>query len=776
MANTEKKLSNEQLSTLFNILVHYETYREVETFKDTIGIQGYGYPFTDKVATSNGSHDAALSQTPLLQLLLTNFLLSAPGFRDLPPEFWSVKFKGMMERFGKANLSESYDKGTLGTRKRLACAATVLHEGVTRGLLAGLPQGGKKPDLHQEYDLGSSEGITDAYQDAFTALVHNDLSKELFDHLAKTADFESHSPAVKGAMDYAIIHSATLLHYIFVLSGEGAYLVKMVENIHSLIPYNVIRQTLRIGNAATMINGMARLFLAKVGIGAMTNWFGLTKDASDGMNLMQRIISMVLSWDEADFTRAAARIRETGGNVDVRYLNAIDAHIRTSKEQQTEVREKSKRGNMSIIMAILDSADLEVPGEMSAEHHKQCLDYYATQLAIWDREATIRSLCEQSPDFVTGMVRDSIKAFDPMLRSVHDNVDLKKLVTAAENFLNDAIAVSKCQSPENGQNKAGGEETSKSTYGKATVDDYVALLHRHKQGFMYDYLHSVAKSCPDIRDMWGKWISDIVTIFRDTYVPGSIHLAKSQSKKEKPAVDKTTATAANGGAGRISQEIETLFEEAPSAKKEEILSAIDEYIDYLDDLEDISDTRMQRLIDGAAQASPTKEEGTEDDEAKPRSKSGNMTGPGMYLAMFEHLLNNTPITPDTPRGPPRRGKDVKSELGHGKTEAATGSAAVAQKARSDAVSSSTASSPKRSSPNKQADSSDAKESAAKAADPAGDDDDKSDVSSIKSNHTPDPPDVSVIVETLGAGFRKIVAEISLQSLPPAARGEKQEEA
>jgi len=31
------------------------------------------------------------------------------------------------------------------------------------------------------------------------------------------------------------------------------------------------------------------------------------------------------------------------------------------------------------------------------------------------------------------MVRDSIKAFDPMLRSVYDSVDLKKLVTAEEN-------------------------------------------------------------------------------------------------------------------------------------------------------------------------------------------------------------------------------------------------------------------------------------------------------------------------------------------------------
>lgn len=481
---------------------------------------------------------------------------------------------------------------------------------------------------------------------------------------------------------------------------------------------------------------------------------------------------MVLGWDEADFNRAAARIRETGGNVDLRYLDAIDAHIRTSKEQQTEVREKSKRGNMSIIMAILESVDIEVPEEMSAEHHKQCLDYYATQLAIWDREATIRSLCEQSPDFVTGMVRDSIKAFDPMLRSVHDNVDLKKLVTAAENFLNDAIAVAKCQSPENGQNKPNGEGLSKSTHGKATVDDYVALLHRHKQGFMYDYLHSVAKSCPDIRDMWGEWIADIATIFRDTYVPGSIHLAKSKSKKEKPKVDNKTAATANGGAGRISQEIRTLFEEAPTAKKEEMLTAIDEYIDYLDDLEDISDTRMQRLIDGAAQAPPTKEEGTEDDKAKPTSKRGNMTGPGMYLAMFEHLLNNTPITPDTPRGPPRRGKDVKSELGHGKTEAATGTAPAAQKtSRPGSVASSTASTPKRGTSNKQAESSDTRDSAAND----DDDDDKSDASSIKSNHTPDPPDVSVIVETLGAGFRKLVAEISLQSLPPSARGEKQEE-
>ncbi|KAH7041370.1 uncharacterized protein B0I36DRAFT_22665 [Microdochium trichocladiopsis] len=807
MAPQGKQLSDRQLSALFNILVHHETYSEVEKFKDTIGIQGYGYPFVDQVSPGNDStHDAALSHSPLLQLLLTSFVLSAPGFRDLPPEFWSVKFKGMMERFGKANLSESYDKGTLGTRKRLACAATVIHEGVTRGLLAGIPHGEKKPDLHKNYDLASATDITEAYEDALTALIHDDLVKELFDHLATTADFESHSPAVKGAMDYAIIHVATLLHYIFVLSAEGPYLVKMVENIHGLIPYNLIRQTLRVGNAATMINGMARLFLAKMGIGAMTNWFGLTKDASDGMNLMQRIISMVLDWDASDFRKAAARIRNADGHVNSQYLDAIDKHIQASREQQEEVREKSMRGNRSIIVAILESADLDVPEDFSAEDHQQCLDYYAAKLAVWDREVTIKATCEQSPDYITGMVRDSIKAFEPMLRSVHDNVDLKKLISAAENFMNDAIAVAKCQSPDNRQNKTSSK--ARSAPSKATVDDYVALLHRHKEGFMYDYLHNVAKSCPDIRDMWCAWISDIVKIFRDTYEPGSQwQVKKDTTEPSNSERDRRVSADSSDGVGRMSDDLQTLFAQAPASKQTGIISAIDEYIEFLDDLEEISNTRMQRLIDESGNistsgtpstTSTSSQPGATDTSAKNtasrrrRGGGGNMAGPGVYLAMFEHLLNNTPITPDTPTGPPRRGKDVKSELGHGKTEAKTGPAgpgaadsqstpegrdtpgktpSIRSISSSSSKSSSAAGSSKKKAGRPQGSKAGSTTNTSSAAGSGGAS--GSETSSITSNLTPEPPDVSVVIDALGGGFQKLVAEISLRSLPPAARGEKE---
>ena len=72
------------------------------------------------------------------------------------------------------------------------------------------------------------------------------------------------------------------------MSADGPYLLKLIEDAHKLVPYSLIRQTLRVGNAASMINGMMKLLLAKISVGGVTNWIGLTKNADDGMNLLQR--------------------------------------------------------------------------------------------------------------------------------------------------------------------------------------------------------------------------------------------------------------------------------------------------------------------------------------------------------------------------------------------------------------------------------------------------------------------------------------------------------
>lgn len=284
---SSSNLTPPQLYALLDILNHRETYREAESFKHERAIRQYGYPFT--VAEISTSNNNLKSSSPLLQLFLTTCLLTVPGVGDLPPDFWPCHFQGIMEGLAKSNLSESYDKGTLGTRKTLATGASVIHEAVTRGLLSGVPTGDERLDLKTAaYDTTQASELARAWDDCIQELIHGELVDELFDHLAETADLEAHSPAVAAAVDYAILHIASLLHHVFVLSSEGQYLLKLLENVYGLVPFSMVRQTLRIGNAATMIHGMVRIFLAKMSVGAVTNWIGLTSGASDGMNLLQR--------------------------------------------------------------------------------------------------------------------------------------------------------------------------------------------------------------------------------------------------------------------------------------------------------------------------------------------------------------------------------------------------------------------------------------------------------------------------------------------------------
>jgi hypothetical protein len=80
---------------------------------------------------------------------------------------------------------------------------------------------------------------------------------------------------------------ASFMHYALILSPKGQYLLKLVGNVNRLVPYVVIRQTLKIGNVATMISAMMKVVLAKMSVSTITNWMGLTSGEDQGMNLMQ---------------------------------------------------------------------------------------------------------------------------------------------------------------------------------------------------------------------------------------------------------------------------------------------------------------------------------------------------------------------------------------------------------------------------------------------------------------------------------------------------------
>lgn len=65
-------------------------------------------------------------------------------------------------------------------------------------------------------------------------------------------------------------------------------MLRLIGSVHGMLPYTMIRQTLKVGNVATMISGVMRILLAKVSVSAMTNWMGLSSGADEGMNLLQQ--------------------------------------------------------------------------------------------------------------------------------------------------------------------------------------------------------------------------------------------------------------------------------------------------------------------------------------------------------------------------------------------------------------------------------------------------------------------------------------------------------
>ncbi|KAK4187404.1 PX-associated-domain-containing protein [Podospora australis] len=686
-------LSSFQLHALFDILTHEETYAEVESFKDPITISGYGYPFASHGPDGTPTYPRE-SSTPLLAGVLRSIVLPFPGVRDLPPEFWHVRFQGILENLAEAELSESYDQGSLGTRKTLATAASSIHESVSRGILGGVEKGAKR-DLNRKYDLSQARDLVSVWEDGVHELLYGDLIDELFKCAAERQSLEEHSPGVQAAAEYTIIHIATLLHHIFVLSPEGPYLLKLLESVHRLLPYSMIKQTLRIGNAATMINGMMKLLLAKIGVGALSNWVGLTQGADDGMNLLQRIIWMILSWEISEYRKAVDKIERTRGDSapSKEQLSAIREYINKPRQDHENARKESARTATSMVTVILTASNPELTASITEAQHAQCVEYFSTLLHIRDREEIQNALCRQNPDLFTQAIRDFVASFENIIRVIHEKVDLREHVSAGEGFLTDFINVGKAKKATSkgssgwGNGISRGAETESQT---PSIEDYVMLLRRNKQ-LLYNWLHQLASQCPDLAEDFRVWAKATAKIFQQNRRSPPDPVLSDVINDRKSTKPKNYSQKRKGAAGALSSNLQHLFSSLPAETRETLARIIDAHADYLSSLEDLSLGRMQNILDNLSayddrppsSSAPSSgwsttfglggwsSSGKSSTVSAPATQGMSFAGPGMFLFRWQQLLDNTIMAPATVDGKLRSGKDIKAELAKGNTDGAT---------------------------------------------------------------------------------------------------------
>jgi hypothetical protein len=189
-----QSLDAEQASALFDILTHYDTYAEIRDFRQPGSLKHYGPPFAVE-------HERP-STSPALQALVSRFLLTLPGLKDLPEDFWKVQCQDIIENFEASNLSESYDKGVIGIRKTLATAISALIEYPVRGTYGGFAEIDGKD---RQYDTTKADDLARAFRDFMDQCIHGTVLEDLVEKASKTDDLQQHKPLIKAVHEFVLV-------------------------------------------------------------------------------------------------------------------------------------------------------------------------------------------------------------------------------------------------------------------------------------------------------------------------------------------------------------------------------------------------------------------------------------------------------------------------------------------------------------------------------------------------------------------------------------------
>jgi hypothetical protein len=189
-----RDISEAQLSTLLDILTHAETYTEIRDFRYPGSLSAYGPPFI----ASPGKP----STSPALQALVDRFLLNLPGLQDLPKEWWQVQIQDIIENLEKANLSESYDKGSVGSRKTLATAISALIEYPVRGTYNGFP---KIKELNRQYDTTNADDLSRSFRDFMNDIIYGSALEDVVQKAAETDNLADHEPLIQSVHEFILV-------------------------------------------------------------------------------------------------------------------------------------------------------------------------------------------------------------------------------------------------------------------------------------------------------------------------------------------------------------------------------------------------------------------------------------------------------------------------------------------------------------------------------------------------------------------------------------------
>ncbi|KAI9838658.1 MAG: hypothetical protein M1819_004972 [Sarea resinae] len=377
----------------------------------------------------------------------------------------------------------------------------------------------------------------DVYMEKFRRdVVESNGLTRLFKEIREKKNIASLDIEYQKFAEWLRIEVAATVYHLFLAEDNSPELFAQAKRIHSLIPYTLLKNIIRIANPAAVMSGVLDLFLAQP--------FG-------SRSLMQRILTMTLNDGIKTFQKSIDNL--TYKIDDPVLCGKIKSFSESDESIKNTIRNESTVDKVDLLVAILRSELLEpdltpeqigkvfnayvawnnvvenVDDEMKQgaqffAHLKQLLKLYTRQRD----KAMMLSIIEEP--VTLQLFRDLFTIFYEPLVRVYKSANVYSSVTDFAVFADDMFAVVE---------RAQRQDVSADP--NQTVQSFIDLCARHQDNF-YKFVHEVHIHDNGLFEQLMGWLEGILQFLRYGPSGGKLDMnALFQGATDVGQIDKTVA-------------------------------------------------------------------------------------------------------------------------------------------------------------------------------------------------------------------------------------------
>ncbi|KJK82990.1 PX domain-containing protein [Metarhizium anisopliae BRIP 53293] len=291
------------------------------------------------------------------------------------------------------------------------------------------------------------------------------------------------------------IEVAAVIYHLFLAEDNSPEIFAQAKRIHSLIPYSVLKNVIRIANPAAVMSGVLDIFLAQP--------FGTR-------SLMQRIFSLTLNDGIKSFQKSIDAL--TNKIADPVFTDKLKRYTDAEEDLKAAIRLEAEEEQIDLIVAIMRS-DLIEP-ELTGEQIQRLFNaYVAFNNAVENVDEELKQgaqLFSYLKQLLKLCTRQRDKAM--MLRLIEEPVTLQLFRDLFTIFYEPLVrVVDKCR------------EQDASADPNQTVQAFIDLCQRHEHNF-YKFVHEVHTHDNGLFTQLMGWIEGILEFLRHGPKNGTLNV------------------------------------------------------------------------------------------------------------------------------------------------------------------------------------------------------------------------------------------------------------